>query len=244
MNQSQWNDFETALLRLKKDEPLEHILGEVKFFGRTFQVNSSVHVPRPETQTMVKWVLQDFKVSSKSKTLSLLDIGTGAGVLPITLANEMPKISVTAIDISEEALEIARKNAYALKASVEFIKKDLFKLQKLPNKFNIIVSHPPYILKHSQKDVQRNYLSHEPPLALYVEDDDPMIFNRKIAELAQKSLKENGAVYVEINQYLKNETEKVFQSFGFKTEFKKDIYGNPRTLKAFKKWKIPFLILG
>ena len=228
----QINYFDNALQRLMKNEPLEYILGEARFYGRLFRVNSEVHVPRPESETMIDWVLEDYRNPAVTGT-TLLDIGAGAGVLAITLAKEIPGISVTAMDISERALEIARENANRLDASVEFLNTDLFKLERLPKQFDLIVSNPPYILKHAQRDVQRKFLGHEPPVALYIEDDDPQVFNRKIAQLAKDSLKKNGAVFVEINQYLREESEKVFQDLGFKTECRKDIFGNPRTLKAF-----------
>lgn len=163
-----------------------------------------------------------------------MDIGTGSGVLPISLKKEMPEVEVMAMDISEEALSIARENASRLKASVKFLKADLFALDDLPRKFDIIVSNPSYILKEAQKDVQRKILKYEPPIALYVEDSDPMIFNRKITQLAQRSLKPKGAVYLEINQYLKPQTEKLFHEMGFKSTCRRDVFGNPRTIKALK----------
>lgn len=223
--------FDSALQRLRKNEPLEYILGEARFFGRGFKVNSEVHVPRPESETMIEWVLEDLEKLTKSGT-NILDIGSGSGVLAITLAKEIPGISVTAMDISKGALAVARENADRLEADIDFLNSDLFKLEELPEQFNLIVSNPPYILRHAQKDVQRKYLGHEPPVALYIEDEDPMVFNRKIAHLAKTGLKRNGAVFVEINQYLKSESEKVLQDLGFKTECRNDIFGNPRTLKA------------
>jgi len=223
--------FDSALQRLRKNEPLEYILGEARFFGRGFKVNSEVHVPRPESETMIEWVLEDLEKLTKSGT-NILDIGSGSGVLAITLAKEIPGISVTAMDISKGALAVARENADRLEADIDFLNSDLFKFEELPEQFDLIVSNPPYILRHAQKDVQRKYLGHEPPVALYIEDEDPMVFNRKIAHLAKTGLKRNGAVFVEINQYLKSESEKVFQDLGFKTECRNDIFGNPRTLKA------------
>ena len=232
LDQAHQEIFRDALIKLKKNEPLEYIVGEVRFFGRIYKVNSNVHVPRPETETMVQWVLEDF--NSNHENLSLLDIGTGAGVLPVTLKKELPDMSVTGIDISEKALEVAKKNGKRLDATIHFANADIFEMDALPRKFDIIVSNPPYILRHSQKDVQRKFLSHEPPVALYIKDSDPMVFNRKIAELAHNSLKEKGIVYLEINQFLEKETSKVFADLGFKTVCRKDIFGNPRTLKAFK----------
>ncbi len=226
-------ELENAWMRLKKNEPLEYIIGEAIFFGRSFKVNSHVHVPRPESETMVQWVLEDFRTIMGP--LDLLDIGTGSGVLPITLKMELPEVMVTAMDISEDALQVAGENAKRHNAKIELLNADLFQLDKLPRQFDIIVSNPPYILKHAQKDVQRKFLAHEPPVALYIEDSDPMVFNRKIAQLANNGLKEKGAVYVEINQFLESETSEVFQELGFKTACRKDVFGNPRTLKAYKE---------
>lgn len=236
LDEAQQQKFEEALTRLKKNEPIQYILGEVDFFGRPFKVNSDVHVPRAETETMVKWVKEDFEALQKEKgsTLTLLDIGTGCGLLPITLGKELP-LKTTAVDLSEKALEVARENAKINNAEVEFLQADVLKWEKLPRQFDIIVSNPPYVLEKSKKDVQRKILDYEPSVALYVKDEDPMVFNRKIAELAKESLAPNGLVYVEINTYMGAETAKVFAENGFKTEIRKDVFGNDRTVKAFRE---------
>ena len=236
LEEYQRNEFEDALSRLKENEPIQYILGEADFFGRLFKVNRHVHVPRPETETMVSWVKEDFMQlqQNKGSVVTLLDIGTGCGLLPITLGKELP-IDTTAVDISEEALELARENAESNQATVEFLQGDVLKWDKLPKQFDIIVSNPPYVLEKSKKDVQRKILDHEPPIALYVKDEDPMIFNRKIAELAKDNLAPNGLVYVEINKFLGAETAKVFAENGFKTEIRKDVFGNDRTVKAYRE---------
>lgn len=236
VNEAQQQKFEEALSRLKKNEPIQYIVGEVDFFGRPFKVNTKVHVPRPETETMVNWVKEDFpELQKKNGTaLKLLDIGTGCGLLPITLGKEL-SIETTAVDLSEEALEVARENAKLNNAEVEFLHGDVLKWEKLPQQFDIIVSNPPYVLEKSKKDVQRKILDHEPAMALYVKDEDPMLFNRKIAELAKESLAPNGLVYVEINKYLAAETAQVFAENGFKTQVRKDIFGADRTVKAYRE---------
>lgn len=236
LDDKQQQKFEDAFSRLKKNEPIQYIVGEVDFFGRPFKVNSKVHVPRPETETLVNWVKEDFPelLQQKGSALTLLDIGTGCGLLPITLGKELP-IETTAVDLSEEALEVARENARLNNAEVEFLQGDVLKWDKLPKQFDIIVSNPPYVLEKSKKDVQRKILDYEPSIALYVKDEDPMIFNRKIAELAKESLSPNGLVYVEINKYLGAETAEVFAQHGFKTEIRKDIFGSDRTVKAFRE---------
>ncbi len=228
-------EFEDALSRLKKNEPIQYILGEAHFYGRVFKVNSSVHVPRPETETMVNWVKEDFLPLQqiKGSVPALLDIGTGCGLLPITLSKELP-LETAAVDLSEDALDVARENAAHHNVEVEFIQGDVIKWEKLPKQFDIIVSNPPYVLEKSKKDIQRKILDYEPPVALYVKDEDPMLFNRKIAELAKESLSRIGLVYVEINKYLGAETAKVFAENGFKTEIRKDVFGNNRTIKAYR----------
>ncbi len=227
--------FDTLLARVKQNEPIQYIIGETKFYGRSFKVNSHVHVPRPETETMVSWVIEDYPlVAAKSeKKVALLDIGTGCGLLPVTLAKELP-LEATAVDISENALEVARENAQLNNAEVHFIHDNVLGWDALPRQFDIIVSNPPYILEKAKKDVQRKILDYEPSIALYVQDEDPMIFNRKIAALAKASLSPHGIVYVEINQYLGAETAQVFAENGFKTEIRKDVFGNERTVKAFR----------
>ena len=236
LQEFQQQQLEHALDRLKKNEPIQYILEEVDFCGLSFKVNSNVHVPRVETETMVNWVKEDFMrlQQHKGSTLTLLDIGTGCGLLPITLEKQLP-IETTAVDLSEKALEVARENAEINKVEVEFIQGDVLEWKKLPKEFDIIVSNPPYVLERTKKDVQRNFLDYEPPVALYVKDEDPMLFNRKIAELAKESLAPNGLVYVEINKYLAAETAKVFAENGFKTEIRKDVFGSDRTVKAYRE---------
>src|SRR5690606_23486636 len=227
--------FEDALSRLKKNEPLQYILGEAHFYGRVFKVNSNVHVPRPETETMVSWIKKDFTQlqQNKESKLTLLDIGTGCGLLPITLTKELP-IGAWGVDLSDKALEVARENSKLHRADVEFIQGDVLKWDELPMQFDIIVSNPPYVLEKAKKDVQRKILDYEPAMALYVKDEDPIMFNRKIAEMAKTSLVCEGVVYVEINQYLGKETSEVFAENGFRTEIRKDIFGSDRIIKAFR----------
>lgn len=234
LNPGQTEKFENVLLRLKNNEPVQYILEQIQFLGRPFKVNSHVHVPRRETETMISWVLEDYKKFKKQdRWATLLDIGTGCGLLPITLFKELPQLEVSAMDISEEALNVARENAVLNDAKINFLHANVLQMENLPNKFDIMVSNPPYVLKLGKKDVQRKILDYEPALALYVKDNDPMLFNRKIAELAKTSLTQNGAVYVEINQYLASESTEVFKENSFKTELRKDVFGNIRTLKAF-----------
>lgn len=163
-----------------------------------------------------------------------MDIGTGCGLLPVTLGKELP-LRTAAVDLSKDALAVAKENASLNNVELEFFQDDVLSWEKLPVQYDIIVSNPPYVLEKAKKDVQRKILDYEPSIALYVKDEDPMLFNRKIAELAKESLAPGGLVYVEINKYLGAETAMVFADNGFKTEIRKDIFGSERTVKAYRE---------
>lgn len=225
--------FQSAKQRLLKHEPIQHILGETDFFGLKFLVSKDVLVPRPETEELVQWILDD--LDSENKQIKLLDIGTGSGCIAISLAKSLPEAEILAMDISAKALEIAKLNAAKNKVVINFAEKDVLKLEKLEQDFNLIVSNPPYVRELEKDDMHPNVIDYEPETALYVKDDDPLIFYRKITGLAQKALVPGGEIYLEINQYLGPETEKLLQDYGFKTELRKDIYGNFRMLKGVKE---------
>ncbi|AVR43885.1 peptide chain release factor N(5)-glutamine methyltransferase [Christiangramia fulva] len=230
LNEEQLSAFESALKRLKQHEPVQYITGETEFFGLHFLVDKNVLIPRPETEELVDWIIQDNK---ELQNLKILDIGTGSGCIAISLAKNL-KAEVTAFDISEAALKTARKNAKLNKVDVDFRKLDILKLEKLQERYDIIVSNPPYVREQEKEQMQKNVLDHEPKTALFVDDDDALIFYKKIAELAQVSLRQNGALYFEINQYLHEETRDLVENLGFEAELKKDIFGNYRMLKAVR----------
>ena len=223
--------FEDALLRLKNHEPIQYIIGETEFFGLTFSVDNNVLVPRPETEDLVQWILEDFAL--EDKPLKILDIGTGSGCIAISLARHLPKAKVSAIDISEKALEIAKANAKCNSVEISFIQQDILNTETLLGDWDIIVSNPPYVRELEKKDMQRNVLDHEPETALYVKDEDPLLFYNKITKLAKQALKPKAKLYFEINQYLAKETEEMMQEQGFSSEKRKDIFGNFRMLRAF-----------
>ena len=227
----QQKQFDQALERLKNHEPIQYIVGTCEFYGMNFYVNPSVLIPRPETEELIDWVLKETKENSK---LSILDIGTGSGCIAISLAKNLPKAEVFAVDISKTALETAKKNAILNKTQVNFIQKDVFTLEKFSQKIDILVSNPPYVREREKDDMRPNVLNFEPGTALFVKDDNALVFYRKIAEMAKKCLSEKGKIFVEINQFLGKETAGIFQNEGFKTELRKDIFGNERMLKAWK----------
>ena len=224
-------NLEDALHRLKQHEPIQYILGETEFFGLTFKVDENVLIPRPETEELVEWILADAKNLEQSE-IQILDIGTGSGCIAISLAKHLPNAKVAAIDISEGALETAKKNAEINKVNVEFLQQDILVAETLPAKYDIIVSNPPYVRELEKKEMQANVLDNEPAGALYVKDEDPLVFYRKITALAKENLKKGGTLYFEINQYLGEETKALLTNNYFTASLKKDIFGNDRMLKG------------
>lgn len=230
LSETQLDQFGDALLRLKKHEPIQYITGETQFFGLNFKVNKSVLIPRPETEDLVLWILDDF--NERKEELKILDIGTGSGCIAVSLAKNLPQAKITAIDISVEAIDAARENAELNQVEIEFKQADILQMTELPEQYDVIVSNPPYVRELEKEDMQRNVLEFEPETALYVKDHDPLLFYEKISELAVNSLKNKGAVYFEINQYLGEETEKILIGKNFRTILKKDIFEVDRMLKG------------
>ncbi|PKV52133.1 release factor glutamine methyltransferase [Aquimarina sp. MAR_2010_214] len=223
--------FDKARKRLEKQEPVQYIIGETYFYGIPFMVNEHVLIPRPETEELVDWIIGDQKKGKQSKTI--LDIGTGSGCIAISLAKKIPEAKVYAMDISEQAIQVAKYNAKKNKADITFIKADVLEIEELFQDFDIIVSNPPYVRELEKKEMKSNVLDNEPQQALFVSDSEPLLFYKKITDLASAKLRENGSLYFEINQYLGIETKKMIESKGFKSvEVRKDLYDNERMIKA------------
>jgi release factor glutamine methyltransferase len=233
IDENLWKKMDLALARLKNHEPIQHIIGETEFFGLTFKIDKNVLVPRPETEELVQWILDDF--SSKKEAVKILDIGTGSGCIAISLAKNLSRAEISAVDISESALEIATENAKNNEVNLDFIQQDILQLEKLSETYHRIVSNPPYVRELEKEEMHRNVLEYEPESALYVKDENPLVFYEKITKLAKNGLKPGGKLYFEINQYLAKETERMMQEHGFKTELRKDIFGNFRMLKGEKR---------
>ena len=254
----------TALERLKNEEPIQYIIGNTEFYGYPFLVDKNTLTPRPETEELVEWILDETAKSQKGKEvnpLRILDIGTGTGCIPISLAKNLPTATIFAIDISADALKIAKKNATLNSVEIKFLQADILKadsLDVLANKmkqsnlhtqiissetnptkklnFDIIISNPPYVRELEKAEIHHNVLQNEPHLALFVSDENPLIFYDKIADLAKKHLTKNGMLFFEINQYLGYETVKMLKEKGFKNiELRKDLFGNDRMIKVLKK---------
>ena len=212
---------------LKTNKPLQYILGETEFYGLKFKVNEYALIPRPETEELVDWVL-------KEKFTSALDIGTGTGCIPIALAKNSTAI-ISAIDISEGALMVAKENAKMNGVEINFLQQDILKTTALA-KVDIIVSNPPYILDKEKELMLDNVLDNEPHLALFVPNDNPLLFYKKIGELAAESLNCGGKLYFEINEKYGNEILEMLRKIGFvDIALKKDINDKDRMLKATKK---------
>lgn len=230
-------ELEKTMLRLEQGEPVQYVLGVAEFCGRRFHVEPGVLIPRPETGELCRWISQK---NRPSVTSQILDVGTGSGCIAITLALEIPEAKVTAWDISEEALRIAQKNAEALEAEVAFEKRDALDSSQCTIHYSlplwdVIVSNPPYVCHKEAAGMERHVLEHEPHLALFVPDDDPLRFYRAIAEYALKTLNPNGLLYFELNPLYAHETEAMVRRIGFaETEIKQDMFGKQRFLKAKK----------
>jgi release factor glutamine methyltransferase len=228
-----WNSI---LEQLKQEIPVQYLLGKTSFYGLDFEVNENVLIPRPETEELVEWILESQKSKVESQNIRILDIGTGSGCIAISLAKNIPNAAVFAIDVSEKALATAKKNAERNAVEVTFINQNILETEDLRQQFDIIVSNPPYVRNLEKEEIKKNVLDNEPHLALFVEDNDALIFYKKIAELAQKNLSENGQLYFEINQYLGKETVDLLEKMNFKNiELQKDIYGNDRMISCHCK---------
>lgn len=224
-----WNSITE---KLQKEIPIQYILGNAHFYGLEFEVNENTLIPRPETEELVEWIVKKNEFKGKIK---ILDIGTGSGCIAITLAKNLPDATVFAIDVSEKVLETAKRNAVKNEADVTFLLKNILETEDLGQNFDIIVSNPPYVRNLEKEEIKKNVLDYEPHLALFVEDDDALIFYRKIAELGQKNLVEKGQLYFEINQYLGTEMMDLLQAKNFKDiELRKDIYDNDRMIFGLK----------
>jgi release factor glutamine methyltransferase len=223
--------WDAILEKLQLEIPIQYILGTTQFYGLEFNVNENVLIPRPETEELVEWIISSAVNMLKFTNLKILDIGTGSGCIAISLVKNIPNAEVFAIDISDNALATAKENADLNKVTVAFIQRNILETKDLEQQFDIIVSNPPYVRNLEKAEIKRNVLENEPHLALFVEDNDALIFYRKIAELATKNLSAEGKLFFEINQYLGKETVELLEKMQFKNiELRKDIYGNDRMI--------------
>jgi len=235
ISESELLKFSFAVKGLKHYKPIQYILGKADFYGLKFMVNQHVLIPRPETEELVQLIIKE--KSSSQLPISILDIGTGSGCIPIALKKNIPSANIYALDISTEALEVAKQNAVMNNVYVEFFQHDILSSgSPLPNpdlKFDIIVSNPPYICISEKEQMQKNVLDYEPHLALFVSDEDSLLFYKFITDFALKHLKQNGKLYFEINQAQGLETKQMLESKGFKNILLiKDLNNNNRILQG------------
>lgn len=235
-----------ALEALKREQPIQYILGETEFYGLPFKVNEHVLIPRPETEELVEWVISEFKNKiqichterSRSAAFRILDIGTGSGCIAIALAKNLPNAKVYALDVSKEALKIAKQNAELNHVEIEFIEADILtcrdtELVSASHKFDIIVSNPPYIRTEEKLQMKNNVLNNEPHLALFVNDENPLLFYEAISSFATHKLNPNGMLFFEINEYLGNDMIRLLNRNEFKNiELKQDMFKKDRMIKA------------
>jgi len=219
--------------RLLAHEPVQYVLREAWFCGLKFYVDKNVLVPRPETEELVEWIISDCRFPIVN--LTVIDVGSGSGCIPIAIKRRLGKAEVWGCDVSPGALQVAKKNARTLGIDVNFIEMDFLNRDRwvhLPT-FDIIVSNPPYIPAAARKEMPANVLHYEPETALFVPDDDPLVFYRAIADFGKEYLKKNGAIYTEVNESLGEETAAMFHLNGYKAEIKKDMQGKDRMIKAW-----------
>ena len=233
INPETFEYFETIISRLLTYEPIQYILGTTAFFGLEFKVDSNVLIPRPETEELVAWIL---KQTDSSQSLKILDIGTGSGCIAISLAKHLPNAEIYALDVSPKALEIAELNAQQNAVKLNMIQANVLEWKPTDLSFDLIVSNPPYVRESEKERMAPNVLEHEPHLALFVENDNPLVFYRAIVELGKQTLKKQGQLYFEINEYLGKETQALFSSDTFEdVQLKSDIFGKHRMICAQKR---------
>ena len=240
----------TALQQLLAHKPVQYVLGEVWFYKMKLLVNEQVLIPRPETEELVEWVIEDvrrtmYDVRSKKNIniqhrtfniVRLLDVGTGSGCIAIALKKELPDSEIFAIDVSEDALKVAKQNAQDQNTAINFLQLDFLNEEdwsSLPS-FDVLISNPPYIPENEKSKLAKNVVNHEPHLALFVADNDPFIFYKKIASFAGKHLNEDGKSFVEVHEDHAKEVQQIFTEKNFTTEIKKDICGRERMVKAYR----------
>ena len=263
LSNSKIKELNTALLKLLDHKPVQYVLGEAWFYKMKLFVNEHVLIPRPETEELVEWVVEDvrakrydvrsvedvrgtgYEVRSKksinikhpiSDIVHIIDIGTGSGCIAIALKKELADAEIFAIDVSEEALHVAKKNAENQNAPINFLQIDFLNegsWASLPL-FNIIISNPPYIPENEKSKLAKNVVDHEPHLALFVKNDDPLIFYKEIAFFAERHLKQTGKIFVEVHENYSKEVQQIFAGKNFTTEIRKDIYGRERMVCAYK----------
>ncbi len=231
VSESELLRFREIVNELQKGKPIQYILGEAEFCGLNIQVNEHVLIPRPETEELVERIRKEVELAD-----NILDVGTGSGCIPLALKSYFPDAKVSGVDVSELALEVARKNSETLGLDVLFLKEDILNPKmEFEQTFDLIVSNPPYVLESDKKEMEQNVLEYEPHLALFVEDSDPLLFYRTILSFSEKNLKNGGRLYFEIHEEYAIQIKQLFLESGFSSaEIHQDFYGKERIVKGIK----------
>ncbi len=233
LTDEQYHQYTSSTEKLLQGKPLQYVTHKAYFLGRSYYVNEHVLIPRPETEELVDWIISDHH---EDDVLSIIDIGTGSGCIPISIKIQLQHSKVEAIDISEKALEVAQKNSVNLKTDVAYLKTDFLNSEgrEQLDLFDIIISNPPYIPQNELETLHTNVRDHEPHTALFVPDNDPLLFYRLIAQFGKTHLNNNGSIYCELHVDYAEQTKDMFVSYGYHSEIRKDMHGNWRMLKATK----------
>lgn len=233
LNETQILAFEKAAAELKAGKPIQYVIGKAWFMGEAYSVNEHVLIPRPETEELVDWILEYAEI--KGTSLRILDIGTGSGCIAIALKKALPNSNVSAIDISTNALKVAAENASILNAAIEFAPLDILNTAFLPDQYDVIVSNPPYIPMHEMENMEMQVTSQEPNIALFVPDEDPLVFYKAIARLAKLHLKPNGQLFFEIHFDQGEAMVNLLDEMHFHAELREDLFGKDRMIRASLK---------
>jgi release factor glutamine methyltransferase len=235
LSEVQLNELKKYGEELAKGKPIQYILGKAWFMGKEYIVNDQVLIPRPETEELVEWVLEYAEIINKP--LHIIDIGTGSGCIPIALKTALPDCSLCGLDISEGALAVAKLNATQLNANIEWIQQDILMSASMPSNYDIIVSNPPYIPFNEKVNMQVQVKNYEPALALFVTNEDPLIFYRIIGRLGKQCLNPNGQLFFEMHYDQGKAIQTLFDEMGYHAELRKDMFGKDRMIRASLKPK-------
>ncbi|MEO9100729.1 MAG: peptide chain release factor N(5)-glutamine methyltransferase [Ginsengibacter sp.] len=235
LNEIDYNHLQKYLKELLEHKPVQYVLQETWFYKRKFFINENVLIPRPETEELVEWIINDSHARNQhSKPTNMIDIGTGSGCIAVSLKKELASANITAIDVSEKALKIAKKNASGFNTPIGFLEINFLDETEWKDlkTYDVIVSNPPYIPAKEKNIMAKNVTEFEPSIALFVDNNDPFIFYKKITGFAKRHLNKNGKIYVEVHENYSKEVKDIFEKSGFASEIRKDIYGNARMVKA------------
>jgi release factor glutamine methyltransferase len=233
LTKEQQAQIEQYAEQLLAGQPIQYILGKAWFMGNEFMVNEHVLIPRPETEELVEWIISYAEIMNKP--LSMIDIGTGSGCIPIALQLALPSCTLTGLDISNEALGVAKMNAKNLNAAIEWLEEDILNTAALDNNYDVIISNPPYIPLKEKKDMQEQVLNFEPAIALFVSNEDPLIYYKAIAKIAKQNLSKNGQLFFEIHYDQGKAILALLDELNYHAELRQDSFGKNRMIRASLK---------